>query len=237
MPTIKKRGYAKKQQPEQEIVTIAHRVSDLASQYRKPVLIVTTVIVALLLITGVYSLTRSMKEQKAAPLFASAYGAYSASTGAAPNYARALELFRTVNKNYPSTKSGAIAQYYIGNCLMGLERNDEALKEYQLFLSKYSGNTFLLGLVYERLGYLYTAMGKQPDAVQSFEKAESILGPGISTVELARLYEAAGNNAASQKKYKTISVQLAGTKYAMEASGKVQKIGSPTETIPAKKSK
>ena len=38
-----------------------------------------------------------------------------------------------------------------------------------------------------------------------------LIGPGIATLELARLYEAAGNSAEAQKKYKVIADKLAGT--------------------------
>ena len=35
MPTIKKKGFAVKKQPEQEILTIAHTVSAFVSSYKK----------------------------------------------------------------------------------------------------------------------------------------------------------------------------------------------------------
>lgn len=234
MPTIKKRGYAakKKQQPGQEIVTAANKVSEIARANRKPLTIAGSVIAAVLIIAGLVSLMRSMQEEKAAPLLASAYEIYSPSKGTPPDYTKALELFRDVNKRYSSTRSGAMAQYYAGNCLMSLGRNDEALKEYQSFVSKYSGDKFLLGLVYERMGYLFNALGKQSDAIQAFEKSESMAGPGVSTVELAKLYEAAGNIPAAQNKYKLISDKLAGTKFAMDAMSKVQKISTPPASAP-----
>ncbi|HSQ77907.1 MAG TPA: tetratricopeptide repeat protein, partial [Nitrospirota bacterium] len=179
--------------------------------------------IVLIIVAGL-RLMRSMQEQNAAPLVASAYGYYSTSQGTGADYTKALELFHSVRNQYPSTRSGAIAQYYIGNCLANLGRNDEALAEYQAFVSKYAGDKFLLGLVYERMGYLYGELGKQADAVKAFEQSETLIGPGVSTVELARLYEASGNVTGSQQKYKLIADKLAGTAWAMEAMGKVQKI-------------
>lgn len=225
MPTIKKRvNGAKKRQPEQEIQTLAHNASEFMAAHRKKFTVIAAAFAAVLIIVGGLRFTRSVQEQKAAPLVASAYSYYSPPQGTGTDFAKALDLFRIVQKQYPSTRSGAIAQYYIGNCLANLGRNDEALTEYQSFAAKYAGNQFLLGLVYERMGYVYLALGKQAEAVKAFERSETLIGPGASTLELARLYEAAGNITASQQKYKLIADKLAGTAWAMEAMGKVQKI-------------
>jgi tetratricopeptide (TPR) repeat protein len=225
MPTIKKRGNAaKSREPEQEIRTLAHNASEFLAAHRKNVTIIVSAFAAVLIFAAGYRIMQSVQEQKATPLVVSAYGYYSLSQGTGADFAKALELFRSVQKQYPSARSGAIAQYYIGNCLANLGRNDEALAEYQTFVSKYAGDKFLLGLVYERMGYVYSELGKQADAIKSFEQSEALIGPGITTLELARLYEAAGNASASQQKYKTIADKLAGTAWAMEATGKVQKI-------------
>jgi tetratricopeptide (TPR) repeat protein len=175
-----------------------------------------------------------MDEQNAGPLFAAAYEQYSPTAGATPDFARALDLFRNLHIKYPSSLSGEIAQLYAGNCLMNLGRTEEALKEYQGFTGEYKNDNFLLGLAYQRMGYLYSALGNQPEAIKAFERADSLSGPGAATVELARLYEASGNSQESQKKYKTIADKLAGTAWAMEAMGKVQKIESPPGPSPIK---
>lgn len=237
MTTIKKRGYAAKRQSEQQIVTIGHTISDYTSAHRKNLTIIGAVLAAALLLVGGYSLMRSMQEQKAAPLVAAAYEKYSPSGGANVDYTKALDQFRNAQKQYSSTLSGAIAQYYAGNCLMNLGRYDEALKEYQAFTSKYGSEKFLLGLVSERLGYLYTELGRQADAAKAFEQSESLVGPGVATQELAKLYETSGNNAEALKKYKLISDKLGGTSWAMEATGKVQKIAPTPPTAPFKEAK
>ncbi len=225
MATIKKRGNAsKKREPEQEIRTLAHNVSEFMAAHRKNFTIAVAAVAAVLIFAAGYRIVQSMQEQKATPLATAAYGYYSPSQGTAADFAKALELFRSVRKQYPSTRNGAIAQYYIGNCLANLGRNDEALAEYQTFVSKYSGDKFLLGLVYERMGYVYSGLGKQADAIKAFEQSENLIGPGVASVELARLYETAGNATASQQKYKLVADKLAGTEWAMEATGKVQKI-------------
>ncbi len=231
MPTIKKRGYASPKQQEQEILTIAHTVSSALSPYRKAISLALAIIAAVVVIGAVYSIVRSQQEQKASPLVAAAFEAYGRSGAAGPDYQKALELFRDVRKKYPNTVSGAIAQYYAGNCLVNLGHPDQAVAEYESFLKAYDGQKFLLGLVYQRLGYTYKNMGRQDDAIKAFEKAETLNGPGAATVEVARLYEASGNVPEAQKKYKEVLEKLQGTSWAMEVMSRVQKVESAS--VPA----
>jgi tetratricopeptide (TPR) repeat protein len=224
MHTIKKKGYTAKEHSEQEIVTIAHKVSGAFSTYRKQILIAVSAVAALLVILAGYSLMRSSQEKKAAPLVAAAYESYSPSTGAAPDYAKALALFSDIRNKFSGTRSGAIAHYYVGNCLVNQGRMDEALKEYADFAKRYSGEKLLSGLVYQRMGYVYGILGRQAEAIKAFEQSESVSGPGVATVELARLYEVAGDLPESQKKYKAALNKLGGTAWAAEAMGKVQSI-------------
>lgn len=242
MATIKKKAYAKKgyaakKKPDQELLALAQNMSGFMTANRKTITIAASVLAALLVLFAAFSFKKSLDEQNAGPLLAAAYEQYTRNTGPSADYAKALDLFRAVHKKYPSTTSGTIAAYYYANCLMNLGKNEEALKEYQSFISDHNSDKFMLGLVYTRMGYLYNALGKQTDAVKAFEQADSLTGPGIATFELARLYEAAGNSAASQKKYKLIADKLAGTAWAVEAVGKVRKTESAPGAAPLKENK
>jgi tetratricopeptide (TPR) repeat protein len=231
MLTIKKRGYAAPKQPEQEIVTIAHIISSFLAKYKRQFTIAGAAFAAVVVLAGGYALVRAQQEQKAEPLVAAAYEVFSPSNGAPGDYGKALDLYRDIQKKYSGTRSAAIAQYYVGNCLVNLGRPEEAIKEYQAFVSKYSDDKLLLGLVYQRMAYAYQGMGRQDDARKSFEQAEALLGPGVSTVELARLYEAAGNKSAADKKYKEVAEKLIGTTWGMEAKGKVQVISPLPQSV------
>lgn len=226
MPTIKKRGQIVTNQAE-EMRSIAHHIAAFLEIYKKQLVIAASVIAAVLVIGAGYLIMRSQQEQKAAPLLAAAYEQYRPAGGMTADYQKALTLFRDVQNKYPGAVSGAVAQYYIGNCLANLGQADEAVKEYQKFIKEYSGEKFLLGLVYQRLGYVYLGTGKQADAIKAFEQAEALTGPGMATVELARLYDAAGKAPEAQSKYALILDKLKGTSWAMEAMGKAQKPAMP----------
>ena len=224
MQTIKNKARATKHQPEQELATMMHKVSDLIAVYWQQVMIGLAAIAVVAVIAAGYGYMRSQQEQQAAPFVAVAYELYNPAGVADADYARALGLFRDIQKKYPGTKSGAIAQYYVGNCLVNLGRPDEALKEYANFTANYDGEKLLLGLVYQRMGYVYSMLGKQAEAIKAFERAEAIAGPGVPTIELARLLEISGNMPESQKKYKQAMERLGGTTWGMEAMERVQKI-------------
>lgn len=224
MAKIKKRGDASPAQPEQEIMTLARKSSAFIAKYRRLFTVATAAVATLLVFMAGFALVKSYQEQQASPLAAAAYSYYNPENGAIADYGRALELFRNVQQRYPNTVSGAIAQYYIGNCLVNLGQPEEALKEYDAFIKQYSGKRILAGFVYQRMGYVYEGMAKPDEARKYFGQAEALLGTGVATVELARLYELAGNQPEAEKKYKEVFEKLMGTTWAMEASSKVQKI-------------
>jgi len=224
---IKKRASTMPLTQEQEIETLAHTASDFMNKHRTQAMTVAAIAAGLLLLASGYAFNKSRQELKASPIVAEAYEAYRPANGGAPDYAKALAMYQEAQKKFSGTKSGAIAQYYIGNCLANLGRTDEALKAYQSFVTSYSGEKTITGLAYQRMGYLYASTAREADARTSFEKAEAIEGPGVATVELARLYESENNRQESDKKYKIVAEKLGGTSWAMDAMGKVQKISSP----------
>ncbi|HTG01439.1 MAG TPA: tetratricopeptide repeat protein [Nitrospirota bacterium] len=223
MAMIKRRGSPASNQPEQEIVTLAHKLNEATAKYRRPLVIGASLAAAFVILWGAFDYYRSLKEQQAAPLVATAYELYKPAGAVPGDLGRARDLFLEVVKKYPRTVSAAVASYYAANCLADAGRADDAIKEYQEFIKQYGGEKFLLGLVYQRLGYTYAQTGKRDDSRKAFEQAEALLGPGVATMELARQYEAAGNQIEAEKKYKTVLDKLAGTSWAMEAMGKVQR--------------
>lgn len=223
MRTIKKQAYAAKSHPEQKIEGIMHTVSAMYAQYRRHVLIAVSAALAVLVTVGGYSLYQSGNDRKASAMLSRAYEHYSPRQTPQPDYGKALELFREIRNKYSGTLSAAIAQYYAGNCLMSMGRMEEAVKEYQYFVKRHAGDRNLLGLVYQRMGYAYRALGNRDESLKAFEKAETLLGPGLATVEAASLYEQAGKTEEARKKYRMVAEKLSGTGLSEEAK---QKIGA-----------
>ena len=239
MPKIKKKAKSL-MQTEDEIKSIAHNVSDYVHVYRKQFTAAIAVIVLVLAATLIYTLVQSSNEKKASQMLSAAYDAANPGGGAPANYPLALQQYQDIVKQYGGTVNGAIAQFYLANTYVQMGQQEAALKEYDVFIKRYSGEKFLLGLVYQRMGYAYLAMGKQDEAVKAFGQAESITGTGPATLELARLYERIGKIDEAQKRYKDISENLPSSAWATEARNKVlpPELGqAPKPAQPAAKAK
>jgi len=221
MAKIKKKTTKTIMSPEEEIRSISHSVTDYYQAYRQPFNVAVAVIALVLIGAVVYSFVKTGNEKKAGELFATAYEVYAPGGGAPANYPMALQKFQEVVKQYGGTTTGAIAAFYIGNTYAGMGQTDAALKEYEAFTKKHSGEKLLLGMVYQRMGYAYLAVGKRDEAVKAFGQAEALSGTGAATVELARLYDSSGNMPEALKKYKAISSDLPSTSWASEARTKL----------------
>lgn len=220
MPKIKKKAKAL-MQPEDEIKSMAHHASEYYQAYQKQFTIAIAAVVLVLVVVLIYSFMRASNEKKASQMLSAAYDASNPGGGAPANYPLALQRLQDIVKQYGGTLNGAIAQFYIGNTYVQMGQPEAALKEYQAFVSRYSGENFLLGLVYQRMGYAYLSLGKQDEAVKAFGQAESVAGTGPATVELARLYERSGKIQEAQKRYKDITEKLPSSAWAMEARKKL----------------
>jgi tetratricopeptide (TPR) repeat protein len=231
MAKIKKKSDKTMMSPEEEIRSITHSVSDLYRKYRQQVNVAVTLVAVIALVFLVSSFVKAGNERKAGQLLSAAYEAYSPGAAAPANYPLALQRFQEVVKQYKGTVSGAIAQFSAGNTYMQMGQPEAAVKEYDVFLKDHSGDTFLSGLVYQRMGYAYLALGRQEEAKKAFTQAESLIGTGAATVELARIYDRSGNSAEAQKCYKEISEKIPSTSWASEAR---TKLPPPNLTIPAK---
>jgi len=221
MAKIKKKNTKTVLTPEEEFKSITHTISDYYEAYRQQVNVALMLIALVLIVFTVYSLVQAGNEKKAGQLFAAAYDVYAPGDGSPANYPLALQQFQDVVKQYGGTTNGAIAAFYIGNTYANMGQPEAALKEYEAFTKKHAGETFLLGMVYQRMGYAYLALGKRDEAMKAFGQAETLAGTGAATMELARLYDSSGNNQEAVKKYKAISTDLPSTAWASEARTKL----------------
>jgi tetratricopeptide (TPR) repeat protein len=234
MAKIKKKTTKTMLSPQDEIKSITHTISDYYQAYRQQANIALTLVVLFMIVLTVYLLVQTGNEKKSGQLFAAAYDAYDPGGGAPPNYPLALQRFQDVVKQYGGTTSSAIAEFYIGNTYANMGQPDTALKEYEAFTKKHAGETFLLGTVYQRMGYAYLALGKGDEAIKAFGKAETLLGTSTATLELARVYDRSGNSQEAQKKYKAISDDLPSSAWASEARAKLPPpdLGQPKSAQP-----
>lgn len=221
MYAIKKKGLASARPAETRIKGLYDRAVEYIQARRNKVVPAIAAVVLGALIAASYAFVQTARDSKASALLSQALEYYSPTTGIPADYSKSLELFRDIAKSYSGTTSGAIAEYYAAASLAAMGRIDEALSEYKDLVSRHSSKRLIAGLAYQRMGYLYASKGNTADAIKAFEQADRLLGAGLATIELARLYDKTGDAEKSQKMYKAISDKLPGTQWALEAMTKL----------------
>ena len=221
MAKIKKKATSTTRMPDEEIRSIAHGVADAYRSYRMQFNTAMTIIVVVLIGLAVYTYAQADRERKAGLMLDAVYGSLNPTGGIPPDLPKALQGFQEVVNQYGGTLSGATAQYLLGNTLVQMGRQDDALKAYELFLQRYPGRQLLAAMVSQRMGYVYLGRGNREEAVKAFLRAENLQGAGQATAELAGIYERSGNTEEAQKKYKELSEKLPATTLALEARMKL----------------
>lgn len=160
--------------------------------------------------TAAWTVSRAKAEQKALSLFSEALAAMQQrpdkqsdnSTG----HEKALEKFKTVRNQHPSTKAGKASLFYAGVCAFHMKQYDDAIAYYKNFLENAGTNlNYLRSFAYEGMGYAHEMKQQYTEALVWFERQQKD-GPAAITskalLNLARCYEAQGDVNAACSRYK-----------------------------------
>ncbi|NKB82141.1 MAG: tetratricopeptide repeat protein [Nitrospirales bacterium] len=137
------------------------------------------------------------------------------------NLTEAIQLYQTILKDYPRSSSAELAGYFIGNAFVDQKNFDGALQAYQNQIQRYGKNETLLGLVYQRLGYLHLLQGNQQQTKEAFLKILTIpgaLNKDQVLFDLAKLEEKDSNHEKALSYYKDLLNQHPQSPLAGEAS-------------------
>jgi tetratricopeptide (TPR) repeat protein len=134
---------------------------------------------------------------------------------------KALELFQRSIE----VKLTPLAQFYSGNCYFNLGDYENAIKEYNKFLDKYSGEDKIVPLVYQKLASAYFKKGDSGDAVRTLETLarfnEGIFRDTALILE-ARHYETTGRDEDAIRRYNEIIEAFPSSLWAAEAQAKIK---------------
>ncbi len=145
-------------------------------------------------------------------------------TAGSDGYKKSIELFEDLINKYPNSKSAAIAQYNIGNAYFRMNDLNKAEEAYKKFMSKYSGNNILLGLVMQKLSYVYIAKKDYDKAIGIFDKIisdSSIDGRDHAYFELARIYETLQKKDYAINKYSALIKDFPSSPWAAEGAARL----------------
>lgn len=152
------------------------------------------------------------------------------------NLKEAITLYKRVVDDYPRTPSAPLALFSLGNALTQSNQLDAAIETYNRFVSTYGAHVSLLGLVHQKLGYVYLLKGNVDQAAKAYLAVLDVTGStnrDYALFELGRLEENRSRSDEALKRYQELMSTYKDSPLASEAAMRVKvleaiKTSSPT---------
>lgn len=210
----------------------AHMLSGLdhalhrLQNYRRPLLVGLGVLVlAAAVVGGVFYVDRQAA-QKAQGLEREAMRFLTAPSASDPQKAdhalkEAITRYRQVVDQYPRTPTAPLALYHLGNTLVQANDLSAAIEAYQRFLAFYGSNPSMVGLVQQRLAYVYLLKGERDQAVKALTailETPGTLNRDQAMFELARLEESQSRPEGALAHYQELIKNYPNSPFTSEAT-------------------
>jgi len=149
----------------------------------------------------------------------------------------AIARYRQIVDQYPRTSTAPLALYHLGNTLVQANELSAAIDAYQRFLTSYSSNPSMAGLVQQRLAYVYLNKGDRDQAVKAFTwilETPGTLNRDQALFELARLEESQLRTEAAVARYQDLIKTYPNSPYISEATirAKIMDVKKSQESAP-----
>ena len=150
----------------------------------------------------------------------------------------ATARYRQIVDQYPRTPMAPLALYHLANMLVQANDLSAAVEAYQRFLSSYSSNPALAGLVQQRLAYVYLLKGDREQAVKALSsilETPGTLNRDQALFELARLEESQSRTEAAGARYQELIKTYPNSPFTSEATirTKIMDVKKSQESMPA----
>ena len=150
----------------------------------------------------------------------------------------AIAKYRQIVDQYPRTPTAPLALYYLGNTLVQANDLSAAIEAYQRFLSSYSSNPSMAGLVQQRLAYVYLLKGDRGQAVKALTgilETPGTLNRDQALFELARLEESQSRPDGALARYQELIKTYPNSPFTSEATvrTKIMDVKKSQESTPA----
>jgi tetratricopeptide (TPR) repeat protein len=222
---IKKKVADKKTVQEKEVKGFALDALDVVKERQKQFVIVGVVVTAILALYITFSMYSSYVEADAVNIENKAKNYYygnivEVSMSDEERLHKALEIY----KESVDIKVTRTALYNLGNTYYKMGDYANAIKQYDLFVNKFSGNPELLALVYQKIAASYIRSGQKDKAFEALRKLAKT-GSGIfkdtALVLEARYLEIAGDTEKSLEKYLELAAEFPDSVWSGEAASKI----------------
>ena len=149
----------------------------------------------------------------------------------------AITRYRQIVDQYPRTPMAPLALYHLANMLVHTNDLSGAIEAYQRFLSSYSSNPSLAGLVQQRLAYVYLLKGDRGQAAKALSsilETPGTLNRDQALFELARLEESQSRADAAVARYQELIKTYPNSPFTSEATirTKIMDVKKSQESTP-----
>jgi tetratricopeptide (TPR) repeat protein len=222
---IKKRIVKSKTIKEEKVKSTALQALDALKQRQKHAIIAASAVIGIVILYIVFSLYSSSMAKKAYALETEAYDLYYSeitdeSISGAVKWQKAIDLF----KKSLDAKATPTAAFYLGNCYFNMADYETAIKEYTSFINKFSQETGILPLVYQKLSSSFFKTGQNEKALETLGKLakieNGIFGDSALILE-ARHFAASGEKEKAMGKYRELIINFPASMWTAEANSKV----------------
>ena len=187
---------------------------------------------------------RQQEDRAAAELFyeATRHASEPSLTGGPPPMRRpeevqkAIETFRKILTDFPSSSVAPQAAYLLGNALSELKDWDGAIKAYQDFLARFGANRLFVPLVYQRMAHAQLAQGKLDEAEKTLTAIVQMANApnkDHALYELGRIDELLNQPEGALAHYQQIVKDHPSSPFATEASVRVKTLDARKAAPPA----
>jgi tetratricopeptide (TPR) repeat protein len=240
---IKKRAVKKKPKKDDEVKSVALQTIEKLKKRQKQVITVSGAVIAVILLIIIFTAYSSSQKNQAYSIQMEAgryyYGAAKEAMSMEDRFKKAIELYQ----QSIDIKASPTALYYLGNSYFNLGDYDNAIAQYNKFVSKFSSKEKILPLVYQKLASSYFRSGKNDKALQtlgSLAKVENGIFRDTALILEAQYYESAGDTEKSLQKYRELILEFPSSPWTAAANAKVtaadnKELDKTEEKAPVKK--
>jgi TolA-binding protein len=141
------------------------------------------------------------------------------------NLKKAVGLYRQVVEQYPRASVTPLALYHLGNALVQANDLAGAAQVYRQYIAGYGSNKILLGLVYQRLGFVHLLNGDREQAAKAFSAVLEVpgsLNKDQAIFELGKLEESQSRPEGALARYQDLTKAYPLSPFASEAAVRIK---------------
>jgi tetratricopeptide (TPR) repeat protein len=141
------------------------------------------------------------------------------------NLKQAIALFKQATEQYADAPGAPLLLFKYGNALVQANDLKGAAEAYQRFITKFGSNKVLLGMVYQRLGYVHLLNRDSEQAIKAFSSLLDVpgaLNKDQGMFELGKIEEARSRPEGALARYQDLMKTYPNSPFAGEASVRIK---------------